>query len=77
MPENIVHSVEHSDGGVALPGRRYQSGSARLPGGGKTGTAKKIGPDGKYIDKYVAYTAGVAPRQSSTVCAGGGDERSE
>ena len=27
----------------------------------KTGTAKKIGPDGKYIDKYVAYTAGVAP----------------
>ena len=45
-----------------------------MPGGGgtkaavrdyriavKTGTAKKIGPDGKYIDKYVAYTAGVAP----------------
>ena len=48
--------------------------SVALPGGGgtkaavrdyrvavKTGTAKKIGPDGKYIDKYVAYTAGVAP----------------
>lgn len=27
----------------------------------KTGTAKKIGDDGKYVDKYVAYTAGVAP----------------
>mgnify|MGYP006166352229 CR=1 FL=1 len=27
----------------------------------KTGTAKKIGPNGQYIDKYVAYTAGVAP----------------
>lgn len=35
MPENIVHSVEHMMESVALPGRRYQSGSARLPGGGK------------------------------------------
>ena len=48
--------------------------SVALPGGGgtkaavrdyrvavKTGTAKKIGDDGKYVDKYVAYTAGVAP----------------
>lgn len=33
----------------------------RLSRGGKTGTAKKIGDDGKYVDKYVAYTAGVAP----------------
>ena len=45
-----------------------------LPGGGgvkaaikgyriaiKTGTAKKVGPDGRYINKYIAYTAGVAP----------------
>jgi cell division protein FtsI (penicillin-binding protein 3) len=45
-----------------------------LPGGGgikaavhgyrvaiKTGTAKKIGDDGKYVNKYIAYTAGVAP----------------
>lgn len=61
MPESIVHSVEHMMESVALPGGRYQSGGTRLPGGGKTGTAKKIGPDGKYIDKYVAYTAGVAP----------------
>ncbi|QCI17049.1 peptidoglycan glycosyltransferase FtsI [Buchnera aphidicola (Aphis helianthi)] len=27
----------------------------------KTGTAKKVGPNGRYIKKYVAYTAGVAP----------------
>ncbi len=48
--------------------------SVALPGGGgvkaavrdyrvavKTGTAKKIDDSGKYVDKYVAYTAGVAP----------------
>nr|WP_235655652.1 penicillin-binding transpeptidase domain-containing protein [Candidatus Hamiltonella defensa] len=27
----------------------------------KTGTAKKVGPNGKYINEYIAYTAGVAP----------------
>ena len=62
MSPAIVHQVEHMMESVALPG-----------GGGikaavhdyrvavKTGTAKKIGPDGKYVDKYIAYTAGVAP----------------
>lgn len=62
MSDEIAHQVEHMMESVALPG-----------GGGtkaavhdyrvavKTGTAKKIGPDGKYIDKYIAYTAGVAP----------------
>ncbi|PIN65277.1 hypothetical protein CKQ90_10680, partial [Klebsiella pneumoniae] len=48
--------------------------SVALPGGGgvkaaikgyriaiKTGTAKKVGPDGRYINKYIAYTAGVRP----------------
>ncbi|MBB1201281.1 peptidoglycan glycosyltransferase FtsI [Enterobacteriaceae bacterium 89] len=62
MSPQIVHEVEHMMESVALPG-----------GGGtkaavhnyrvavKTGTAKKIGDDGKYVDKYIAYTAGVAP----------------
>lgn len=62
MPENITHEVEHMLESVALPG-----------GGGikaavhnyrvavKTGTAKKIGNDGKYVNKYIAYTAGIAP----------------
>ena len=27
----------------------------------KTGTAKKLGPNGKYINEYIAYTAGIAP----------------
>ena len=54
MPEAIVHEVEHMMESVALPVRDYRIAV-------KTGTAKKIGPDGKYIDKYVAYTAGVAP----------------
>jgi len=27
----------------------------------KTGTAKKLGPNGKYINQYIAYTAGIAP----------------
>ena len=62
MPEEIVHEVEHMMESVALPGgggikaavRNYRVAI-------KTGTAKKIDEHGKYVDKYVAYTAGVAP----------------
>ena len=62
MPENIVHSVEHMMESVALPGGGGTKAAVRdYRVAVKTGTAKKIGPDGKYIDKYVAYTAGVAP----------------
>jgi len=62
FPEPLVRNVVHMMESVALPG-----------GGGvlaaikgyriaiKTGTAKKVGPDGKYVNKYIAYTAGVAP----------------
>ncbi len=62
FPVSIVRTVVHMMESVALPG-----------GGGvtaaikgyriaiKTGTAKKVGPDGRYINKYIAYTAGVAP----------------
>ncbi|NIG77380.1 peptidoglycan glycosyltransferase FtsI [Cedecea sp. NFIX57] len=62
MPEEIVHEVEHMMESVALPG----GGGVKAAVHGyrvavKTGTAKKIGPDGKYIDQYIAYTAGVAP----------------
>ncbi|MDU6454644.1 MAG: penicillin-binding transpeptidase domain-containing protein, partial [Enterobacter hormaechei] len=51
FPESIVRTVVHMMESVALPGG----------GGVKTGTAKKVGPDGRYINKYIAYTAGVAP----------------
>ncbi len=62
MSEAIAHQVEHMMESVALPG----GGGIKAAVRGyrvaiKTGTAKKIGDDGKYIDKYIAYTAGVAP----------------
>ncbi|MCE0827691.1 peptidoglycan glycosyltransferase FtsI [Buttiauxella sp. A2-C2_NF] len=62
MSEVIAHQVEHMMESVALPG----GGGVKAAVHGyrvavKTGTAKKIGDDGKYINKYIAYTAGVAP----------------
>ncbi|CFR20043.1 peptidoglycan glycosyltransferase FtsI [Yersinia frederiksenii] len=62
FPESEVRQVEHMMESVALPG----GGGIKAAVRGyrvaiKTGTAKKIGPNGQYIDKYVAYTAGVAP----------------
>ncbi len=60
--------------GIYRSYRRAYDGKRRVTGGGgvkaaikgyriaiKTGTAKKVGPDGRYINKYIAYTAGVAP----------------
>jgi cell division protein FtsI (penicillin-binding protein 3) len=62
MPEDIVHQVEHMMESVALPGGGGIKAAVRdYRVAVKTGTAKKIGDDGKYIDKYIAYTAGVAP----------------
>ncbi|OSM97668.1 MULTISPECIES: peptidoglycan glycosyltransferase FtsI [Lonsdalea] len=62
FPENIVRTVVHMMESVALPG----GGGSKAAIKGyriaiKTGTAKKVGPDGKYVNKYIAYTAGVAP----------------
>lgn len=60
--EGTVRKVLHMMESVALPG----GGGVQAAIKGyriaiKTGTAKKVGPDGKYINKYIAYTAGVAP----------------
>ncbi|PVZ88880.1 peptidoglycan glycosyltransferase FtsI [Serratia sp. S1B] len=60
--ESTVRSVVHMMESVALPG----GGGTKAAIKGyriaiKTGTAKKVGPDGKYVDRYIAYTAGVAP----------------
>ncbi|CAK9886041.1 MAG: Peptidoglycan D,D-transpeptidase FtsI [Candidatus Erwinia impunctatus] len=62
FPESVVRSVMHMMESVALPG----GGGVKAAIKGyriaiKTGTAKKVGPDGKYVNKYIAYTAGVAP----------------
>lgn len=60
--EAIVKKVVHMMESVALPG----GGGSKAAIKGyriaiKTGTAKKVGPDGRYVNKYIAYTAGVAP----------------
>ncbi|PKH22719.1 peptidoglycan glycosyltransferase FtsI [Enterobacterales bacterium CwR94] len=60
--ESVVKSVMHMMESVALPG----GGGVKAAIKGyriaiKTGTAKKVGPDGRYVNKYIAYTAGVAP----------------
>ncbi|NDL61294.1 peptidoglycan glycosyltransferase FtsI [Acerihabitans arboris] len=62
FPEALVRTVVHMMESVALPG----GGGTKAAIKGyriaiKTGTAKKVGPDGQYINKYIAYTAGVAP----------------
>ncbi|MGM8713151.1 peptidoglycan glycosyltransferase FtsI [Enterobacter hormaechei] len=62
MPEEIVHEVEHMMESVALPGGGGVKAAVRnYRVAIKTGTAKKIDEHGKYVDKYVAYTAGIAP----------------
>jgi len=62
FPEDQVKTVVHMMESVALPG----GGGVKAAIKGyriaiKTGTAKKVGPDGRYVNKYIAYTAGVAP----------------
>lgn len=62
MDEATVRKVINMMEMVTAPGE----GGARAAVKGyrvavKTGTAKKVGPNGGYIDKYVAYTAGIAP----------------
>ncbi|WP_075182234.1 peptidoglycan glycosyltransferase FtsI [Pantoea sp. 1.19] len=60
--ESVVRTVMHMMESVALPG----GGGVKAAIKGyriaiKTGTAKKVGADGRYENKYIAYTAGVAP----------------
>ncbi|CAM8679939.1 MULTISPECIES: peptidoglycan glycosyltransferase FtsI [Leclercia] len=62
MPASIVKEVEHMMESVALPGGGGIKAAVRdYRVAVKTGTAKKIDDGGNYVDKYVAYTAGVAP----------------
>ncbi|WP_275040032.1 peptidoglycan glycosyltransferase FtsI [Blochmannia endosymbiont of Camponotus (Colobopsis) obliquus] len=62
FPSSIVRSVIYMMENIALPGGT--GAKAAVKGyriAIKTGTAKKVGYNGKYINKYIAYTAGVAP----------------
>ncbi|MEA9389508.1 peptidoglycan glycosyltransferase FtsI [Acerihabitans sp. TG2] len=62
MDQALVHEVKHMMESVALPGGGGIKAAVRgYRVAVKTGTAKKIGPNGQYIDKYIAYTAGIAP----------------
>lgn len=51
---SLMESVAVTGGGTkaAVPGYSVAV---------KTGTAKKLGSNGKYINEYIAYTAGIAP----------------
>lgn len=68
MPPEVVKTVVHMMESDALPGG---SGlSAAVPGyrlAIKTGTAEKMGPNGKYDGGYINYTAGVAPASDPQV----------
>ncbi|CUX97296.1 peptidoglycan glycosyltransferase FtsI [Candidatus Hoaglandella endobia] len=63
FPEPLVRTVVHMMESVTLPA----GGTTNTPPikgyriAIKTGTAKKLGQNGNYINKYIAYTAGVAP----------------
>lgn len=68
MSPEVVKTVVHMMESDALPGG---SGlSAAVPGyrlAIKTGTAEKMGPNGKYDGGYINYTAGVAPASDPQV----------
>lgn len=62
FPESLVRTVVEMMESVALPG----GGGCQAAVKGyrvavKTGTVRKLGVHGKYINKYIAYTAGIAP----------------
>ncbi|VFP88191.1 peptidoglycan glycosyltransferase FtsI [Candidatus Erwinia haradaeae] len=62
FPEPLIRTVLHMMESVALPG----GGGIKAAIKGyrvaiKTGTVKKVGLSGKFIQRYIAYTAGVAP----------------
>ncbi|UDG80748.1 Peptidoglycan D,D-transpeptidase FtsI [Candidatus Hartigia pinicola] len=62
FPKKIIQTVVHMMESVTLPG----GGGVRAAIKGyriavKTGTAKKVGAEGKYINQYIAYTVGIAP----------------
>lgn len=56
--EKITREVVHMMEKVAIKNKAAMVEGYRV--GIKTGTAKKL-ENGKYVDKYIAYTAGVAP----------------
>ncbi|WP_032091874.1 peptidoglycan glycosyltransferase FtsI [Necropsobacter rosorum] len=58
FPEKLTREVVNMMEKVAIKNKRAMVDGYRV--GVKTGTAKKL-ENGRYVDKYIAYTAGVAP----------------
>ncbi|MCI7718877.1 MAG: peptidoglycan synthase, partial [[Pasteurella] aerogenes] len=58
FPEKITREVVNMLEKVAIKNKRAMVEGYRV--GIKTGTAKKL-ENGRYVDKYVAYTVGIAP----------------
>ncbi|THD52647.1 peptidoglycan glycosyltransferase FtsI [Enterobacteriaceae bacterium ML5] len=62
FPESVVRTVVHMMESVALPGGGGAKGAIKgYRIAIKTGTLKKVGKHGKYVNKYISYTAGLAP----------------
>ncbi|WP_392564575.1 peptidoglycan glycosyltransferase FtsI [Orbus wheelerorum] len=61
VDEKIAKTVLKLMEAVAISGGGTKASVPGYSVGVKTGTAKKLGPSGKYINQYIAYTAGIAP----------------
>ncbi|WP_159714742.1 peptidoglycan glycosyltransferase FtsI [Blochmannia endosymbiont of Camponotus nipponensis] len=61
FPRSLVRAVLDMMENVSLSSGRCQSALKGYRVAVKTGTVKKVGLHGKYINKYIACTAGVAP----------------
>ncbi|MDF7667127.1 peptidoglycan glycosyltransferase FtsI [Orbaceae bacterium ESL0727] len=61
VPEKIAKTVVQLMEAVAVTGGGTKASVPGYSVGVKTGTAKKLGAGGKYVNQYLAYTAGIAP----------------
>ena len=61
VSESIAKTVIKLMEAVAVTGGGVKASVPDYSVAVKTGTAKKLGPNGKYINEYIAYTAGIAP----------------
>lgn len=61
VSESIAKTVIKLMESVAITGGGVRAAVPDYSVAIKTGTAKKLGPSGKYVNEYIAYTAGIAP----------------
>lgn len=61
VSESIAKTVVKLMESVAITGGGVRAAVPDYSVAVKTGTAKKLGSSGKYVNEYIAYTAGIAP----------------